>query len=249
MSFNPFSLEGKTILVTGASSGIGQAAAIAASRLGATIILTGRNKEQLAATCALLANSGHRQFAADLLKADARDALVDFCPELDGVVMSAGAAAMRPMRMADADHLRAMLAVNYEAPVLLTQRLLARRKLKTGASLVYVTATAAHLSPLATGAYAGAKAALVSTVRTIASEHAKKGLRANCVAPGYVDTPMYAALDGVTSFAGNHELFPLGISAPEDIAHGIAYLLADASRWVTRSTLNIDGGHSLHLRQ
>ena len=249
MSFNPFSLEGKTILVTGASSGIGQAAAIAASRLGARIILAGRNGEKLAATLALLANDGHQQVVADLLIAEARDALVEACPALDGVVMSAGVAAMRPMRMANADHLREMLAINYEAPVLLTQRLLARKKLKSGASLVYVTATAAHLSPLATGAYAGAKAALVSTVRTIASEHAKKGIRANCVAPGYVNTPMYSSLDGVTSFAGNHELFPLGISEPEDIAGGITYLLGDASRWVTRSTLNIDGGHSLHLRQ
>jgi NAD(P)-dependent dehydrogenase (short-subunit alcohol dehydrogenase family) len=156
---------------------------------------------------------------------------------------------MRPMRMASEDHLRQMLAVNYEAPVLLTQRLLARKKINSGGSLVYVTATAAHLSPVATGAYAGAKAALVSTVRTIASEHARVRIRANCLAPGYVNTPMYVSLDGVTSFEGHHDLFPLGISEPDDVAHGIVYLLAEASRWVTRSTLNIDGGHSLLLRK
>jgi NAD(P)-dependent dehydrogenase (short-subunit alcohol dehydrogenase family) len=249
MSANPFSLEGKTVLVTGASSGIGRAVAIAASRMGAKLVLTGRDAGRLAATAALLHAGDAVQFAADLANGDARNAMADVCPPLDGVVFCAGVAAMRPMRMASEDHLRQMLAINYEAPVLLTQRLLARKKINARASLVYVTATAAHLSPVATGAYAGAKAALVSTVRTIASEHAKARIRANCVAPGYVNTPMYASLDGVTSFEGNHDLFPLGISEPEDVAHGVVFLLSDASRWVTRSTLNIDGGHSLLLRQ
>jgi NAD(P)-dependent dehydrogenase (short-subunit alcohol dehydrogenase family) len=249
MSENPFSLEGKTVLVTGASSGIGRAVAVAAAKMGASLVLTGRDAGRLAETAALLPGASTLQVAADLVLGDSRNALVDACPALDGVVFSAGLAAMRPMRMAGEDHLRQMLSVNYEAPVLLTQRLLARKKINAGASLVYVTATAAHLSPVATGAYAGAKAALVSTVRTIASEHAKTRIRANCLAPGYVNTPMYASLDGVTSFEGNHDLFPLGISEPEDVAHGVVYLLSEASRWVTRSTLNIDGGHSLLLRQ
>jgi NAD(P)-dependent dehydrogenase (short-subunit alcohol dehydrogenase family) len=249
MSGNPFSLEGKTVLVTGASSGIGRAVAVAAANMGATLVLTGRDAVRLGETAALLTGGGALQIPADLVQGDSRNALVDACPALDGVVFCAGLAAMRPMRMAGEDHLRQMLSVNYEAPVLLTQRLLGRKKVNSGASLVYVTATAAHLSPVATGAYAGAKAALVSTVRTIASEHAKARIRANCLAPGYVNTPMYASLDGVTSFEGNHDLFPLGISEPEDVAHGVIYLLSDASRWVTRSTLNIDGGHSLLLRQ
>ena len=249
MSGNPFSLEGKTVLVTGASSGIGRAVAVAAANMGATLVLTGRDAVRLGETAALLTGGGALQIPADLVQGDSRNALVDACPALDGVVFCAGLAAMRPMRMAGEDHLRQMLSVNYEAPVLLTQRLLGRKKVNSGASLVYVTATAAHLSPVATGAYAGAKAALVSTVRTIASEHTKARIRANCLAPGYVNTPMYASLDGVTSFEGNHDLFPLGISEPEDVAHGVIYLLSDASRWVTRSTLNIDGGHSLLLRQ
>jgi NAD(P)-dependent dehydrogenase (short-subunit alcohol dehydrogenase family) len=217
--------------------------------MGATLVLTGRDAVRLGETAALLTGGGALQIPADLVQGDSRNALVDACPALDGVVFCAGLAAMRPMRMAGEDHLRQMLSVNYEAPVLLTQRLLGRKKVNSGASLVYVTATAAHLSPVATGAYAGAKAALVSTVRTIASEHTKARIRANCLAPGYVNTPMYASLDGVTSFEGNHDLFPLGISEPEDVAHGVIYLLSDASRWVTRSTLNIDGGHSLLLRQ
>lgn len=249
MNPHPFSLEGRTILVTGGSSGIGRAAGLAAARAGARVVLCGRDTTRLAEALALLGPGGHMQVTADLTDATARNTLVDAIPVIDGLVHSAGVAAMRPMRMVNEEHLRHMLSVNFEAPVLLTQRLLARKKVNAGASLVYVTATAAHLSPLATGAYAGAKAALVSAVRTLASEHARGRIRANCVAPGYVNTPMYSALDGVTSFEGNHDLFPLGICEPEDVAHGIVYLLAPASRWVTRSTLNIDGGHSLHLRQ
>jgi len=249
MSINPFSLEGKTILVTGASSGIGRAIAIEVARMGGLPVLSGRDADRLAETVALLPIGSSLELPADLTLEDSRNALVEACPALDGVVFSAGLAALRPMRMVNEDHLRQMLQVNYEAPVLLTQRLLARKKLNAGASLLYITATAAHLSPLATGAYAGAKAALQSTVRTLASEHAKSRIRANCIAPGYVNTPMYASLNGVTSFEGNHDLFPLGISEPEDVANGAVYLLSEASRWVTRSTLNIDGGHSLLLRQ
>jgi len=249
MTADPFRLEGKTILVTGASSGIGRAAAIVCASLGARVVLTGRNPERLTGTRGQLAGDGHVEFAADLVDAAARQGLADALPMLDGAVFCAGVAEMRPMRMASEQHLRDMLAINYEAPVLLTQRILQRKKLSAGASLVYVTATAAHLSPLATGAYAGAKAALVSTVRTIASEHAKNRIRANCISPGYVETPMFSALDGVSSFQDNLDLFPLGISQPADVAYGVAYLLAPASRWVTRSTLNIDGGHSLYLRR
>lgn len=249
MTSDPFSLEGKTVLVTGASSGIGRAAALAAAAAGAAVMVTGRDESRLAGVAAELGASLGDSVVADLSEADGRERLVKACPALDGVVFSAGVAAMRPMRMINEEHLRQMLGVNLESPLLLTQRLLAKRLVASGASLVYVTATAAHLSPLATGIYAGAKAALVSAVRTLASEHVKNRIRANCLAPGYVNTPMYTALDGVTSFEGNHDLFPLGISEPEDVAHGIVYLLSPASRWVTRSTLNIDGGHSLLLRQ
>ena len=249
MIVDPFSLEGKTILVTGASSGIGRAAAEAAAAAGAAVVISGRDEARLAEAGAALGGALKAAIRADLSDAAGRDGLVEACPAVDGVVFSAGIAAMRPMRMINEEHVRQMLGVNFESPVLLTQRLLAKRRVNPGASLVYVTATAAHLSPLATGIYAGAKAALVSAVRTLASESVKNRIRANCVAPGYVKTPMYATLDGVTSFEGNHDLFPLGISDPEDVAHGIVYLLSPASRWVTRSTLNIDGGHSLLLRQ
>jgi len=248
MSDSPFSLQNKVILVTGASSGIGRATAVLCSELGATVVLCGRDIERLNATLASLSGAGHVAIPGDLTDPDARQALVDAVPALDGCVFSAGIAALVPMRMVSERHLRAMFSINYESPVMLTQSLLAKKKINHGASLVFVTALAEHTAPHATAIYSGAKAALKATVRTIALEHAKQGIRANCVSPGYVDTPMLEKLRNVSSLQNMSDLTPLGNIEATDIAPGIAYLLAPASRWVTRSGLVIDGGIVLHIR-
>lgn len=245
---SPFSLAGKTVLVTGASSGIGRAAATLCAAMGATVVACGRDQARLADTLAGLAGTGHQAIAGDLTMDAARQALVAAVPALDGVVFSAGAAVMAPMRMVSQSHLDAMFAVNFNAPVLLTQALLSKKKVAPGASLVYVTAVAAHSAPYATAMYSGAKAALTAVVRTIAIEHAKAGIRANCVAPGYINTPMLSGLQKIMSMQGSIDHSPLGMIEPEDVAAGIVYLLSPASRWVTRSGLLIDGGLSLHIR-
>ena len=248
MSGAPFSLQDKQVLVTGASSGIGQAAALLCAKMGARVIVCGRDAPRLAAVLASLPGAGHTSVLGDLTDAGARQALVEAVPVLDGCVFSAGAAALAPMRMVSQRHLDAMFAVNYDAPVLLTQALLAKKKIAQGASLVYVTAIAEHFTPTATGIYSGAKAALSATVRTIAIEHAKQGIRANCVSPGYVDTPMLGGLQSAVSLDDKLALTPLGTIEAADIAAGIAYLLAPASRWVSRTSLVIDGGLRLHVR-
>lgn len=248
MSESPFSLENKIILVTGASSGIGRATAMLCSELGATVILCGRNVERLDATHGELAGSGHIVVPGDLTDAAARHTLVDAVPPLDGCVFSAGAAALVPMRMVSEKHLHSMFSVNYEAPVMLTQRLLAKKKINNNGSLVFVSSQAEHFAPIATGIYAGMKAALIATTRTIALEHAKQGIRANCVSPSYVDTPMLDKLQDTSSLQNMIDITPLGLNDASDVANGIAYLLAPASRWVTRTTLVIDGGLSLRAR-
>jgi len=246
MNDSPFSLENKTILVTGASSGIGRAAAILCSEMGATLVLCGRDIERLHATQAALAGSGHTIIAGDLTDPDARHTLVDAVPVLDGCVFSAGVAALVPMRMVSERYMQTQFAVNYEAPVMLTQRLLSKKKINNHASLVYVSARAEHIAPPATGIYCGVKAALTATVRTIALEYAKQGIRANCVSPGYVNTPMLDKLQGGAAL--NLEFAPLGVIDPGEVANGIVYLLSPASRWVTRSSLIIDSGLSLGAR-
>lgn len=248
MSASPFSLAGRTILVTGASSGIGEATARLCANMGARILACGRDTGRLERLVAGLAGAGHASVAGDLTDPAARQALVDASPSLDGCVFSAGAAQLAPLRMVTQRHLDRLFAVNYDAPVLLTQSLLAKRKVAQGASLVYVTAVAEHVAPHATGIYSGAKAALTATVRALAVEHAKQGVRANCVSPGYVATPMLDGLQNVMSTGDKAALAPLGMIEPDDVAGAIAWLLAPASRWVSRSTLVIDSGLTLHVR-
>lgn len=245
---NPFGLDGRRILVTGASSGIGAAAARLCANLGAHVVACGRNQDRLDAVVAGLAGSGHQAIAGDLTDPAARQALVDAVSALDGCVFSAGIATLAPMRMVSQRHLQALFAVNYDAPVMLTQALLAKRKIAPKASLVYVTAIAEHSAPFATGIYSGTKGALAATVRTIALEVAKQGMRANCVSPGYVATPMMEGLQDVMNGTDMMQLAPLGIIEPEDVAASIAWLLAPASRWVSRTSLTIDAGLILHMR-
>ena len=242
-----FSLAGRRILVTGASSGIGAATASLCANLGAHVVACGRDTVRLDAVVASLAGSGHAAVVGDLTDPAARQALVDAVTTLDGCVFSAGVATLAPMRMVSQRHLDTLFAVNYDAPVMLTQALLAKRKLAQGASLVYVTAIADHAAPAATGVYSGTKGALTATVRTIAVEVARQGMRANCVSPGYVATPM---MDGLQNVMDSDKLLlaPLGTIAPEDVAAGIAWLLAPASRWVSRTALKIDAGMTLHMR-
>lgn len=244
----PFSLQGKTILVTGASSGIGRATAVLCANMGASVWLTGRDPARLQATLDNLPGIGHGLHLADLTNGSARNALVDSLPALDGCVFCAGAVELVPARMVSEKHLNDMMQINFTVPVLLTQRLLSRKLICDGASLVYVTAVAERIAPVATSMYSAAKAALTAYVRTLALEHAKRRIRANCVSPGYVATPMLTALASNTNMQDKLDLTPLGTIEPSDIANGIGYLLAPASRWVTRSSLLIDGGLSLPMR-
>lgn len=243
-----FSLHGRRILVTGSSSGIGAAVARLCARLGAELVLSGRDAERLEITRAALAGEGHIVVAGDLTVAETQEALVQAVPAYDGLVSCAGAAALVPMRMAAEKYLQQMLAVNYLAPIGLTQRLLHKRRLRDGASLVYVSALSARAAPQAAGAYAASKAALEAASRTIGLEHAKQRIRSNCIAPGYVDTPMLQRLGSAADMTEKIGLTPLGTITPDDVAPAAAWLLSAASRWITRTTLTLDGGISLPIR-
>jgi NAD(P)-dependent dehydrogenase (short-subunit alcohol dehydrogenase family) len=243
---SPFSLDGRQILVTGASSGIGAAAARLCARMGAVVIACGRDESRLAQLLDGLNGAGHRAIAGDLTDPLARQALVEQAPVLDGCVFSAGIAALAPVRMVSQRHLTAMFATNFDAPMLLTQALLSKRKVASGASLVYVTSAAQHWGFAGSAMYAGTKAALTAAVRTLAAEQARQGIRANCVSPGYVQTPMLAGLQAGMSMADAPAA--LGAIEADDVAGAIVYLLSPASRWVSRASLVVDAGLSLHVR-
>lgn len=237
---SPYRLQGKTVLVTGASSGIGRAVAAECARFGATVIATGRDAARLDETVASLGGEGHRGIAADLTDPQAIRALVDAAGSLDGVVHSAGVRGLSPIRTATEKFVRQVMSINFDAPTLLTQRLLYRNALKDGASIVFMASIAAHIGTPGVGIYSASKAALVGMVRCLALEIAKRGMRANCLCPGLVETNLITEDPGW--FEGQKARYPLGIGMPEDVANACVYLLSDASRKVTGIEFNMDGG-------
>ncbi|MDQ2822610.1 MAG: SDR family oxidoreductase [Pseudomonadota bacterium] len=240
---NPFHLHGKTILVTGASSGIGRAVAIECARVGASLVVTGRDQARLDETMALMAPSAHGAHlavVADLTNPDQLTRLAEAAGQLDGVVHSAGIDGVAPVRMLRQAQLESVMATNYIAPVMLTQKLLYRKQLENGASLVFLSSIAAHTGTVGLGPYGSSKAALEGFIQPLALEIAPRGMRANTLAPGLVDTPLinYA----VEWLAEQAKKYPLGLGRPEDVAYAAIYLLSDASRKVTGTHLHLDGG-------
>lgn len=243
MSTDPFSLDGKRILVTGASSGLGRAIAIASSQRGATIVATGRDDVRLQETIAALDGSGHISVHADLISVADRERLALAVGTVDGVVHSAGISRLSPIRMATERHVQEIWQINYEAPVLLTQRLLAKSQIANDGSIVFLSSIAAYIGVPAVGVYSGTKAALIATMRCLAMEVAKRRIRANALAPALVDTPLLAATGSVVgSLEAQRAAYPLGFGEPSDVANAAIFLLSSASRWITGTTLVMDGG-------
>jgi NAD(P)-dependent dehydrogenase (short-subunit alcohol dehydrogenase family) len=247
MTASPFLLTSKTILVTGASSGIGRQVCISAAQHGATIVLTGRNREQLEETRSKLEGTGHPVITADITSANERDELVAALPLLDGFVNCAGIVKSFPIKFLDAGRMTEMV-VNFEAPALLTATLLRQKKLNRESSLVYVSSISGQHPPKGGSIYGASKAALETFVKTLARETAPQLIRANCISPGMVKTPMYEQVEAEYS---KEELdkhmarYPLGVGYPDDVANAAIYLLSAASRWVTGINITLDGGFLL----
>ena len=243
--YNPFSLAGKTILVTGASSGIGQATAIECSKMGAKLVITGRNAERLQETFSRLEGDGHVQITAELTNADDLRRLVDACPQLNGLVLCAGRGMTLPFLFSSREKFTEMMQVNFFATVE-TFRLLAKaKKLLSGASVVMISSIGGLFKfGGANTIYGATKAAISSVMRFAAFELSAKGIRVNAVNPGMVDTPLiHRGEITEEQMKANAAQYPLKrYGRPNDIAHGIIYLLSDAASWVTGQSLIIDGG-------
>ena len=247
--YNPFSLEGKTILVTGASSGIGRATAIECAKLGATLILTGRNVQNLHETLQTLeGGKEHRFTVADLSKEDECGELIASLPMLDGFVCNAGIGKMIPVQFYSSEVLEEVFGVNVFAPMLLMKLLVRKRKMKNPSSVVFTASISAYgnVAP-ANGIYGASKSALSTYMKYAALELAGKGIRCNAVHPGRIQTPLIEnKLLTMEDVAKDIDVYPLKrYGKPEEVAHAIIYLLSDASLWVTGTHLVIDGGRSL----
>lgn len=249
MSYNPYSLEGKTILITGASSGIGQATAIECSKLGAKVIIVGRNEERLKFTLSQMEGEGHSYLPCDLSKSEELNNIIEEIPQLDGLVNNAGVGNTCPISFIKEDVLDNVFQINTFAPILLLKLLTKKKKIKKNSSVVF-TSSIAGLGAASTGnsIYTASKGALSAFIKVAALELAAKGIRVNAVCPGMTRTPLIEN-ESVQEeeLLKDMERYPLKRYAdPKEIAWGIIYLLSDASSFVTGDNLVIDGGLNVY---
>lgn len=247
--YNPYSLEGKTILITGASSGIGRATAIECSKMGAKCVITGRNQERLQETFNQLNGDGHLQIIADLSTQEGVEILVEQTPNIDGLVNNAGFTQTLPIPFIKESSLTDILQVNTIAPVLLLKSFLKKKKFKSNSSIVF-TCSLSGLGRASVGnsMYAASKGAIFAFAKAAAKELAGKGIRVNTVCPGMVDSGILNA-GVITKEQMNidQQKYPLGrYGKPKDIAWAIIYLLSDAASWVTGIDLILDGGKMIN---
>lgn len=244
MSYNPFTIEGKTILITGASSGIGRATAIECSKLGATCIITARNEERLNETLSQMEGDGHQMIVADISTQEGIDFLVANIPAVDGLVNNAGVSHTKLINFIKEEELNRIFSVNAFAPILLTRLLLKKKKINIGASIVFVSSAASINPDLANSVYSATKAAIASFSRSCAKELSVKQIRSNSVHPGMVETELVQNLVfSVEELGADKARYLLKrYGKPEEIAWSIIYLLSDASTWVTGTSMIIDGG-------
>ncbi|MBU2649362.1 MAG: SDR family oxidoreductase [Bacteroidetes bacterium] len=243
---NAFDLTGKIILITGASSGLGRQCAITISRYGGTVIATGRNPEKLQKTFDSLEGDRHLQIAADLTKQEDIDKLTEQLPVLNGVIYSTGISDLNPARFVTQEILKKTFSISFDASVMLTSRLLAKKKLeKNNCSLLFISSISTRYPFVGGAMYISAKAALEGYARTLAVELAPKGIRSNCIAPAFVRTPM---LDETATNYSQEAVDKieaqqlLGLGEPEDVANTAVFFLSDASKWITATNLILGGG-------
>ena len=240
---NPFSLSGKTILVTGASSGIGRGIAVACAGMGAQLILTGRNITRLQETLTSLEGEGHSYIAADLTDAKERGALVEQLPALHGVVHCAGVGSRVPCKMLTQEDIDHVLKSNTEAPMLLQAELLSEKKLQKGASVVIIASAAANMPVAGNAVYSASKAAMVAYAKCLAQELAPRQIRVNTISPTMVWTDLALVGASAEQLTEAEKQYPLKrYGQPQDIAHLAVYMLSYASQWMTGSDVQITGG-------
>lgn len=247
--YNPFQLTGKKILITGASSGIGRATAIEASKMGAELVISGRNRQELENTLSQLSGFGHTSVVCDLQDSMAMSALVSELPELDGLVNNAGISKFATLGHLNEEQFMDVLQTNTVGPIFLLNQLVKAKRLRKGASVVFTSSIAAlQQATYAYSMYTTSKAGLQGFVKIAALELAGKRIRVNSVNPAMIETEMVGKSGLLTNeqYEADKQRYPLKrYGKPEEVAHAIIYLLSDASSWITGTSLVIDGGIGL----
>ena len=252
--FNPFTLGGKTILVTGASSGIGRQCAIDCSRMGARVVAVARNQERLDETLSLMEGEGHRCYSYDLSAVEGIGELVGTIVadngRLDGMVYAAGIEKTMPFKLLKPNDYEELLKINTISALEMTRGVCNFKNFSklSGGGIVLIASITASIARGGTAAYSASKGALVSAARVLASELSYRKIRVNCISPGTVLTPMMQNyLEKLSEEDYNKRIggFPLGLGETTDISNACIFLLSDASRWITGQNIIIDGGFTM----
>lgn len=245
--YNPFSLEGKTILVTGASSGIGRGICIDCSKMGAKVHMMARNEARLNETLLLMEGDGHMIHKVDLSVAEDIFSLVNSLPVIDGVVLSAGIIKTMPVKNIKDDAMMEIFNTNILGNIRLCSYLLKKKKINHGGSIVFISSVSTFNVKVGNSLYSATKGAVNSFAKAMALEVSKNKMRVNCIQPGFVPSGLLSsgAIEEDDFLKFYRERHPLGFGTPTDIANACIYLLSDASNWVTGSIFTIDGGYTL----
>lgn len=243
--FNPFTLEGKTVLVTGASSGIGRGIAVTCSKMGAAVVLGGRNVKRLNETLSQLEGDGHQLATADLSDTVQIEDMVGKLPKLDGIVHCAGIGQRVLCKQLQERDIDDVMDTNFKAPIMLQTEILKQKKINKSASVVFIASIASESPSVGNAIYSASKGAVISYANCLAVELAPRRIRVNCISPAMVWTDLILK-GGVTEeeLKEDEQKYPLKrYGTPEDIANLAVYMLSDASSWMTGSNIRITGGY------
>ena len=252
MEYNPFSLQRKNIIVTGASSGIGRQSAIDCSRMGARVALIGRNIERLKETLSQMYGEGHEIFILDLtdgiLLQNKVSEIVERMGVLDGILHCAGISSVLPLKLAKRADMERFMNTNVYSAIELTRECLKKKNFSPeGGAVIFLSSVMGIVGEKAKFLYSMTKGALISGCKSLALEYAQRKIRINCISPGAIETPLNASLPYMADKEMRSELeakHPLGLGQTSDISHCAIYLLSNASRWITGQNIIVDGGYT-----
>lgn len=248
---NAFSLENKCILITGASSGIGKQSAIECSKMGAKLVLLGRDEAKLKATLSELEGENHTYYSADLNNLDSIESWVSTIVaengKIAGFIHSAGMELTLPFKNSKPNKFQELFNINVFAGFEFARCISLKKNCDEKVSFVFLSSIKGVIGDTANTVYSATKGALISGVRALAIELASRHIRVNCISPAMIETPLSQSLfENITEEAKQHILakHPMGMGEPKDVALAAVYLLSDAAKWVTGTNMMVDGGYT-----
>ncbi len=244
---NLLSLQGKHILLTGASSGMGKVFAQMIAAQGAKLSLLARNEERLHQTLETMDGDGHEIFVCDLTNEDMLKDVVSKIDKLDGIVLCAGINDFVPLKFIKQSNISKMFQTNFFSHLILVQMLVKKKLVNKNASIVFISSLSSMLGVQGTLLYASSKAAINSAVRVMASELANLKIRVNAICPGIVKTEMLSNTNiNEDTFTKQESQYPLGLGTANDVGNAVLFHLSDLSRWLTGQCMILDGGFTLN---